>query len=98
MGGDWWFVKSRKVEDCLGIHLVFLSSSEIDPYPEIVTALKDSSILTVSDTGNFLALGGMINFIIMDQMVRFEINLKAAEQVGLKISSRLLRLARSVQK
>ena len=91
-------IKIRTVEECLDTHMLFLSSSEIDQYAEIINALKDSSVLTVSDTKDFLDMGGMINFLIVDEMVRFEINLKAAEKSGLKISSRILKLARSVYK
>ena len=91
-------IKIRTVEECLDSHMLFLSSSEVDRYAEIVNALKDSSVLTVSDTKDFLDMGGMINFLIIDEMVRFEINLKIAEQMGLKISSRILKLAKSVYK
>jgi hypothetical protein len=98
---DGWkleITKIQNVEESLDCHLVFLSSSEKDRYTGIVNALKDSSVLTVSDTQNFLDLGGMINFLILEQMVRFEINLKATKKVGLKVSSKLLRLAKFVRK
>ncbi len=53
--------------------------------------------MTVGDVKGFAQLGGIINFIIVKNKVRFEINMKAAEEAGLKISSKLLRLARIVQ-
>ena len=90
--------KIRDLEDTSDCHLVFLTSSEIHRYVEIITGLKNSSILTVSDTKNFLDMGGMIKFLSLDQMVRFEVNLKVAQKAGLRISSELLQLATTVHK
>jgi hypothetical protein len=98
---DGWKIEVTKivnVEQSLDCHLVFLSSSEEERYAEIINAFKDSSVLTVSDTENFLDMGGMINFLIIKKKVRFKINLKATEQVGLKIRSTLLQLATFVIK
>jgi hypothetical protein len=47
----------------------------------------------VGDTKGFAKLGGMINFVLEDNRVRFEVNKTAAEQTGMKISSKLLSLA-----
>ncbi len=58
-----------------------------------------SGILTVSeDSDRFLRDGGVISFVIENRHVRFDINQSAAESEGLKLSSRLLRVARSVEK
>lgn len=63
-----------------------------------ITATRGQSILTVGDSlENFLALGGMINLVQVDDKIRFEINAKAAQQAGLQISSQLLKLALSVK-
>ena len=86
-------IKIKDIKQTLDSHILFLSSSEKDQYPEIIDLLKNSSVLTVSDTDNFLAMGGMVNFYLMDRMVRFEINLEAAQAAEIKISSKLLRLA-----
>jgi hypothetical protein len=45
----------------------------------------------------FAAHGGMIQFSLEDQHVRFDINLSAASRAGLKISSKLLALAQIVK-
>jgi hypothetical protein len=45
----------------------------------------------------FAKSGGMINFVLEDNRVRFEVNVKAAKDADLNISSRLLALARIVQ-
>lgn len=53
-------------------------------------------MLTVGDSEHFAEEGGMIGFFLEDNKVRFEINLGAAEQAKLKISARLLALAKTV--
>ncbi len=60
--------------------------------------LKNNGVLTVSDTQGFLEDGGIVNFVIEDNKVRFDINLTASEKAGLKIRSQLLRLAKKVIK
>ena len=54
--------------------------------------------VTVGDTPGFLDHGGMMNFILEGSKVRFEIDLNAAEQAGLKISSKLINLAVAANK
>ena len=72
---DGWKLNITRIEnvkDSLDCHLVFLSSSEAHRYSEIIGALKDLEVLTVSDTRNFLDIGGMINFLIVDHLVRID--------------------------
>jgi len=52
-------------------------------------------VLTVVDSGR--PAGGMINFVIIRNNVRFDIDAAAAESVGLRFSSKLLALARNVR-
>ena len=98
---DGWqleIVQVKSTQDIMKSHMLFLSSSEKSRYPEIINMVKESGTLTVSDTPKFLKMGGIVNFIIVDKMVRFSINLNAAEKEGLKISSRLLKIATVVQR
>lgn len=78
-------------------HVLFISQSEATRLGEILKSLKGSNTLTVGEVNGFAQLGGMINLIIVENKVRFEINVKSAEEAGLKVSSRLLQLARIVQ-
>jgi hypothetical protein len=80
-----------------GCHVVFISSSERKSIGQILSALKGSSILTVGEMTLFAARGGMIQFSLEEKQVRFQINLEAASKSNLKISSRLLVLARIVK-
>lgn len=65
--------------------------------PEILKSLG-SGVLSVADGDNFIREGGMIAFVIDNRRVRFDINQGAAEKAGLKLSSKLLTVARSVEK
>jgi len=53
-------------------------------------------VLTVGETVDFLEVGGIINFIVEEKKIRFEINVAAARKAGLKVRSKLLRLAKRV--
>ena len=79
-------------------YLLFICQSERKNTKDIIDLLKNNSVLTVSDTHGFLEDGGIINFVIEDNKVRFNINLTASENAGLKIRSQLLRLAKKVIK
>jgi hypothetical protein len=59
--------------------------------------LNGAGVLTVGDTEGFTEAGGMINLTIVDQRVHFEINPDAARRAGMKISSKLLSLAKIVK-
>jgi hypothetical protein len=76
--------------------VLFVSKSEAGRLRQILAALQGTSILTVGETEAFARQGGMINFITVDNKVRYEINVAAAKRANLDISSKLLRLAKIV--
>ena len=76
---------------------MFIGSSLKKRLPEVLAALENRSVLTVSDMMGFLRRGGMINFVIQEDTVRFDINLEAAQRAELKVSSQLLKVARAVK-
>ncbi|MFQ5656776.1 MAG: YfiR family protein [Candidatus Methylomirabilales bacterium] len=88
------FKTVQALEPC---HVLFISSSEKKRLARIVETLKGSSVLTVGEMDRFAERGGIINLIITKNRVRFEINEGAAERAGLKISSKLLKLAEVVR-
>jgi len=51
----------------------------------------------VTESDGALTQGSMINFVLVDRRVRFEVALDSAEKSGLKLSSRLLAVARQVR-
>jgi hypothetical protein len=61
---------------------------------DILKNLAGVSVLTVGDTAGFAKMGGVINFVLDESRVRFEINVKAAERAHLKMSARLLTVAK----
>src|ERR1700730_17938488 len=86
----------RTGEDLRGAHILFISPPEKKRLPAILSSLRDSSVLTVADTEGFLEAGGMIQFVYEDKRVRFAINVDATSRAKLKMSSKLLSLARVV--
>jgi hypothetical protein len=80
-----------------GCHILYISSSERNTIARIYSNLNGSSALTVGEMTQFATHGGMIQFSLEDQQVRFDINLDAASRAGLKISAKLLMLARIVK-
>ena len=78
------------IDEC---HVVF--TPRTSRVPVYLKAATGTPTLTVGETDNFIELGGMINFFLVEgKIVRFEINRAAAERVNLRISTRLLQLAR----
>jgi hypothetical protein len=87
------FQRLSEITDC---HILFVSQGELDRLDEVLVALKDRSVLTVSDAENFAARGGMVRFLTDRNRIRLQINLEAARAAGLTLSSKLLRPARIV--
>lgn len=78
-------------------HIVFVSQSESERLAAHINAIADAKgVLSISDIEDFSRKGGVIEFHMVDNRVRFKINLKAARDANLAISSRLLSLATSV--
>jgi len=87
----------RADEDFRSCHVLFISRSEKDRLPALLSQLKDSPVLTVSDITEFAQEGGMVNLVLANNTVKLEINQAKAEEAGLQISAKLLRLARIVK-
>jgi hypothetical protein len=77
-------------------HILFIASSEKTSMKTILEGLRGASVLTVGDRKDFVGQGGMINFVLENDRVKFEVSPVAAERAGLKISSRLLSVAKLV--
>jgi hypothetical protein len=82
-----------RVEDVKVCHILFISSADRDQLRETFDALKKQPVLTVGDGPNFARTGGMIRFYTEENRIRIRINLDAAKEVQLNISSKLLRMA-----
>ncbi len=83
----------RHIEPC---QILFVARSQAQHSAKVLAALGNANVLLVGESPGFLAGGGAINFTNHEGQVRFEVNTAASERAGLKISSKLLRLATSV--
>jgi hypothetical protein len=77
--------------------ILYISSSERRSLPSIIGDRGLPGVLTVSDMDRFASGGGVVGFVEVDGKIRLEVNLEAAQQANLKISSQLLKLARIVR-
>lgn len=99
-------VKGRQIEakrvsrsqDAATCQILFIGSSEEKDLKAVFSALGQSPILTVSDIPQFSQHGGMIEFTLDDNRVRFEVNLLSAQGAGLAVSSELLKVATIVRR
>lgn len=81
-----------------GCHILYAAGSETQAPGQIIAAVRGSGVLTVTDARGPGATEGIINFVIKDNRVRFDIDEAAATQNGLAISSKLLSLALEVKR
>jgi len=85
------FAKGLDVKGC---QLIFIPEGQEEQFAVALQTLGNAPVLTVGETEGFAREGGMIRFYEEDNRLRFEINPNAAQKAGLRISSRLLKLAR----
>jgi hypothetical protein len=76
--------------DC---HILYVGASERQHIGGVLERIKGKSVLTVSEAENFLDKGGIINLMRKEQNLRLGVNLGAAGQARLRISSNLLSVA-----
>jgi hypothetical protein len=86
---------SQEAANC---RILFISSSENEQLKEILSTVEKEGVLTVSDAPEFSKRGGMIEFVLEGNKVRFEVNVTNAEKAGLTLSSDLLKVAVAVRR
>ena len=87
----------RPFDEPEGCHLLFIPASEKNHAAHIVKSVKDANVLTVGDTEEVGRHGAVISFFIEQKKVRFAINIEAARRAGIKISAKLLKLAKIIK-
>ncbi|WP_235922701.1 YfiR family protein [Rugamonas aquatica] len=85
-----------RVEETEPCHAVYLALPERSRQSAWLTRMREQAILTIGDSANFLADGGMINMMLVDGSIRFEVNLTAAKHSGVSLNPRMLALAERV--
>jgi hypothetical protein len=88
--------RTADLPETIGCHILFIGREYDKSHTEAVAELGGLSVFTVADQEGFARAGGIANFYRAENRIRFEINPHAAQKAGLKISSRLLRLAKVV--
>jgi hypothetical protein len=86
----------KNLKDVRQCQVLFVGSDEHEWTPTLLAQLGDAPVVTVGESDDFLDRGGVIRFCLENRKVRFEVNLDAATRARLKISSRLLMLAKNV--
>jgi hypothetical protein len=95
--GRWIVIrKERFGDDLRRCQVLFISTSERPHSTQILAGLQDASVLTVSDIDGFAEAGGAMQFVTEENRVRFIVNLDAARQSKLRVSAKLLALARVI--
>lgn len=88
--------KLRRGESLSGLHVLFVGQQEASRLAEILAGAKGQPLLVVTEFDNALSQGSMINFVAVEDKVRFDVALPPAERGHLRISARLLAVARKV--
>lgn len=88
-----WIRQESELRTC---QVLFVSRSEAKRYRRILGDLRGASVLTIGETPDFLEAGGAVTLLLEQESLQFEVNLPAAANARLKISARVLNLARRV--
>ena len=87
----------RDADSLTGVHMLFVAGADSSRTARVLHGLAGGALL-VSECENGLQLGSVINFKIVDERVRFDVSLEAADKNNVKLSSRLLTVANHVIK
>jgi hypothetical protein len=87
------FTTVDQIDQC---DILFVPRSESKLAQDVLAEVSGKPILTVSDKESFSAQGGMVEFLLVNDTIRFTINNQAVERAGLKLSSEFLRVAYSI--
>jgi hypothetical protein len=92
-------IVNRKITspgDARSCQAVFANDSKHDRESDLLKTAREAGALTVGDGRDFLSSGGMIQLVVDENKMRFDINLTTVTRAKLKLSSKLLALARHV--
>lgn len=87
-------VRSDELRSC---HIVYISDTDERRQGEALRAIRGLPVLSIGDAEGFAEVGGMIGLVAEGGRIQFEVNAEVAHAAGLKISSQLMRLARTVR-
>ncbi len=86
----------RRGDKLAGVHILFIGGADRAATADLIDAARNGAVLTVTDTPEAFAAGSMVNFVINDEKVRFEVALRHVIAGHLRISARMLSVATRV--
>jgi len=84
-------------EPVTGVQILFVGKQENGHLKHLLEPMQSQPVLTVTESAGALGSGSIINFVQVDDHIRFEVSVMQAERDGLKISSRLLAVAQKIE-
>ena len=93
---DFVVRRSDEAEELLDCRIVYVAQEDPEAIAASLDLLGERPVLVVGHGAGFAEHGGHVNFFVEDERLRFEVNLDAVHAAGLRMSSRLLALARIV--
>lgn len=102
-GGPWINNRAMEVkllkpgEPLTGIQILFVGRLESAALNRILDRVQAQPVLSVTELAGALGAGSIINFVPVDDRIRFEVSVAQAERSGLKISARLLGVAQKIE-
>lgn len=84
-------------DDLSGVQILFVGRQENSRLKRLLESIQAEPVLVVTESYGALAMGSIINFVPIDEHIRFEVSLPQAERNGLKISARLLSVAQKIE-
>ena len=83
----------ENADEINGCHILFIPETARSQLNRIINKIQDKNTLIISEIDGALSRGVMINFLIVKDRIKFEINLKSMKKSGFQPSSELLKLA-----
>jgi alpha-D-ribose 1-methylphosphonate 5-triphosphate synthase subunit PhnH len=98
---DGQLVNGRRIQvvkapPVAGCSVLFVHASA-ERVPDLLRAASGGPVLIVSDADGTMNLGGMVEFVAVNDSIRFDVNMAAFRHAQLTVSSQVLRLARQVR-
>jgi hypothetical protein len=87
----------RSLAEARGAHVLYIGTRRGATLPPLPRSVRDRGVLTITSAPNGLEAGAVVNFLTIDQRVRFEVSMEAARSAGLGIGSEMLSAAIRVQ-
>ncbi len=86
-----------RVQDLGAAQMLYIGATQVERLRDDIAALGTRPVLVVTDAERGLAAGSVLNFVLLEHRVRFEVSLAAADHAHLRISSELLGVATRVE-